>query len=242
MFRMSKRTPPLSIFFTPHVVSVERRTPAPDIRKEQDMSTTAISPAPAAESTAAGQPLTEQELKQARLLLEQTRNSVLGATHGLSTAQWNFKPAPDRWSIAQNLHHLVTVQERILGPIMGQLAEAPPPSAGRDCALIDAVVIHQFPTRLAKFQAPEAAQPAGQCDPQVALQTLRANYGRMLDRLESTPGLREHVLPSPPLKAVSNGTNEFMDGYQWILACAAHDERHAKQMLEVKADASFPER
>jgi hypothetical protein len=31
-----------------------------------------------------------------------------------------------------------------------------------------------------------------------------------------------------------------MDGYQWILAAAAHTERHAKQMLEVKADDDFP--
>ena len=29
-------------------------------------------------------------------------------------------------------------------------------------------------------------------------------------------------------------------GYQWVLAAAAHTERHAKQMLEIRADDNFP--
>ncbi len=33
-------------------------------------------------------------LKKGQLELE-------GATKGLSPAQWNFKPAPDRWSVAE---------------------------------------------------------------------------------------------------------------------------------------------
>jgi hypothetical protein len=32
-----------------------------------------------------------------------------------------------------------------------------------------------------------------------------------------------------------------MDGYQWILAAAARTERHTKQILEVKAEAGFPD-
>lgn len=54
--------------------------------------------------------------------------------------------------------------------------------------------------------------------------------------LASTPGLRDHAVDSPPLKAVSRGTNSVMDGDQWILAAAAHAERHT----EVIADDSFP--
>jgi hypothetical protein len=58
--------------------------------------------------------------------------------------------------------------------------------------------------------------------------------------LQSTPDLREHALEAPPLKVVTNGAYLWMDGYQWILAAAAHTERHTKQILEVKANPEFP--
>ena len=42
------------------------------------------------------------------------------------------------------------------------------------------------------------------------------------------------------MKALTNGRYETMDGYQWILAAAAHVQRHTNQMLEVKAHKNFP--
>ena len=44
--------------------------------------------------------------------------------------------------------------------------------------------------------------------------------------------LRAHVLLHPVLGP--------LDAYEWVLAVAAHTERHTKQILEVKADANFP--
>ena len=184
--------------------------------------------------------LTAQELDQARKFLEQTQNSVVGATRGLSDAQWKFKPAPDRWSIAENLDHIVIVQERVLGPVLDQLADAPAPPANRDYEQVDTIVVNRFPNRLAKFQAPEFVHPAGEINPSELLKRLVANYARLAECLESRPGLRQHVLPAAPLKAVSNGAYEVMDGYQWILAAAAHTERHTKQMLEVMAAPGYP--
>jgi len=199
--------------------------------------TAAATPAPAAASE---QKLTAQELDQARKFLEQTQNSVVGATKGLSEAQWRFKPAPDRWSIAENLEHIVIVQERVLGPILDQVAEAPAPAADRDREQVDKIVINQFSTRLDKFKAPEFVHPGDQINPSELLNRLAANYARLAECLDSRPGLRQHVVPAAPLKAVSKGAFELMDGYQWILAAAAHTERHAKQMLEVMAEAGYP--
>jgi hypothetical protein len=185
------------------------------------------------------QNLTQAELEQARLFLEQTQNAVIGATKGLSPAQWAFKPSADRWSVAENLDHIVIVLERVLGPITEQLANAPEPPSGVDREAVDAIVIHRFPTRLAKFQAPEFILPADQITPAELLDRLEANYRLLHARLE-TPGLRRHAIEALPLKAVSGGAFSFMDGYQWILAAAAHTERHAKQMLEVIAADEFP--
>jgi len=204
------------------------------------MTAQVLAETPGHATLSSDQKLTAEELDQARLFLEQTQNGIVGATKGLSEAQWRFKPTVDRWSIAENLDHIVIVQERVLGPILDQLANAPAPPADRDCKLVDAIVINHFPNRLAKFPAPESVRPLDQIAPSEILNRLTANFARLANCLESTPGLRQHAAPAPPLKAVSKGVFELMDGYQWILAAAAHTERHTKQILEVKADANFP--
>src|ERR1700758_771678 len=105
--------------------------------------TTPGATAPVAEKT-----LTPLEIEQARLFIHQARNAAVGAIKGLSDAQWRFRPAPDVWSIAENMDHMIFVQERVLGPVLGQLATAPPAQADRDCSQVDAVVINQFSNRL----------------------------------------------------------------------------------------------
>jgi DinB superfamily len=202
-----------------------------------EMNATVLAGAPAVISS--DRNLTAEELAQARLFLAQTKSALLGATRGLSDAQWRFKPAPERWSIVEILDHVVIVQERVLGPILDQLVHAPAPPADQDYKLVDAIVIHEFPTRLAKFSAPEFIHPVEHVGPSDLLDRLNANYARLAERLDSA-GLRQHVLEAPPLKAVTKGVFTVMDGYQWILAAAAHTERHAKQMLEVMADPHYP--
>lgn len=188
---------------------------------------------------AADPKIASPEFERARLYLEQTRNGVIGATKGLSPAQWKFKPAQDRWSIAEILEHIIVVQERVLGPVRDQLANAPPPPDG-DTQHVDAIIMNQFPDRTVKGNAPEMVQPTGRWSPDEALQRLASNYARLMDVLETAPDLREHAIDAPPLRFITNGDYEKMDGYQWILAAAAHAERHTKQILEVKAGPEFP--
>lgn len=107
------------------------------------------------------QSLTSAEIEQANLHLEQTRNLAIGAFAGLSEAQWRFKPAPEVWSIAENMEHVVFVQERLLGMVRDQIPKAPLAPADRDVQLVDAIIINHFPNRLAKFPSPEALHPKG---------------------------------------------------------------------------------
>ena len=194
----------------------------------------------AAATLAVAETLSSSELNQARLFLDEAHNGVAGAIKGLSEAQWTYKPAPGRWSIAEIVEHIIFVQDRVLGPLREQLAAAPAPSASRDNGTIDAIVINQFPSRLKKFQAPEFAHPRGGLELSDALRQLTTNRARTLEYLESSPDLRSHVVDAAPLKAVTSGGQQTMDGYQWILAASAHAARHTKQILEVMAEAGFP--
>jgi hypothetical protein len=185
--------------------------------------------------------LNAAEIAEARTALEAARDRVLAATAGLSEAQWNYAPASGGWSPASIVEHMVVIQELVLGPIAQGLAATPESSSG-DADTIDAIIKTRVAERSGRFSAPERVQPAGRWPPAEALDRLSANTQRLIERLESTPGLRKHRLPSPPLKAITGGEYELMDGYQWILTAAFHTDRHTNQLLEVKAEPGFPAR
>jgi hypothetical protein len=184
--------------------------------------------------------LTASEREQAHVYLQQTQNGITGAIKGLSAAQWNFTSAPDRWSIAGVVEHVIFVYDRVLGPAREQLAKAPPPPADRDHKLVDSIILAQFPNRLAKFPAPEMSHPAGRfTSPAEAIASLQKAYEGLNEYVES-PDLRQHALEAAPIKAITKGVYDSMDAYQWILAASAHCERHTKQILEIRADPNFP--
>lgn len=184
--------------------------------------------------------LESTDLAQARQYFADTRDRVAEASTGLSEAQWRFKPAPDRWSIAEILEHMVIVQERVLARMRDELAQAPAPEADRDSQAIDAIIFEKIPDRSMKAKAPAVLDPAGLWTVANTLERLSRNYERLTAFLESTPELREHVLDSPPLRFLTNGAYDSMDGYQWVITVAAHDQRHLNQILEVKEDSNYP--
>jgi uncharacterized damage-inducible protein DinB len=185
--------------------------------------------------------LSASEIEEGRAYLQRARDRALSATTGLSEEQWAYGRAADGWSVAGILEHMVIVQDLVLGPIADAL-DGTPETPGADSDTIDSIVKTQFQDRSRKFPAPERARPCGRWTPVEALERLSANTERLIERLGTTHGLRLHRVPAAPLKAISNGHYELMDGYQWLLAAAAHTERHVDQILEWKAQPGFPAR
>ena len=184
--------------------------------------------------------LQSTDIDQALEYFDKSRQRVVEATAGLSDAQWRFKPAPDRWSIAEILEHMVIVHERVLGRVREQLSQAPAPPEGRAYQLVDRIVMEKIPDRSIRAKAPDAIQPTGQWSQPDAMDRLFQNYECLAEVVRSSGDLREHWLDSPPLKIVTNGEFDKMDGYQWALTAAAHDQRHVNQILELKADVNYP--
>ena len=169
-----------------------------------------------------------------------THQHVIAVTTGLSDAQWRFKPAPDCWSIAEILEHMVLIEERVLGPIRTQLEQSPAPSADYDPAVVDRIVFEKLPDRSVKAKAPAGVNPSGEWTRADTLDRIARNYQRLAEFVQSTPGLRQHTLESPPLRFITNGAHTTMDGLQWAITAAAHDERHLRQIEELQALANYP--
>ncbi len=189
-------------------------------------------------STLAPSRLPEAELHQARLYIQQTRDELLGSIRLLTPAQWEFQPAPERWSAGQIVAHVIAIQERVIAKLRRDFADAPPPPPEQDCQMVDRIILHQFPNRLTRFPSP--IPPERPLEKTAAVRCYIENCAVFTGMLISMPGLRDHVLDAPPLKAISKGEYSVMDGYQWILAAAAHAGRHTRQILEVIADAACP--
>src|ERR1700730_6240430 len=113
----------------------------------------------AAARVAPAQEVTQAEKDRALQYLESTKKGVLEATKGLSEAQWNFKPAPDRWSVAQVMEHIAAAEDFIRDLVKEKVMMAPAGDAGRDVKKTDEGVLAMVPDRSTKVQAPEPLVP-----------------------------------------------------------------------------------
>jgi hypothetical protein len=179
-----------------------------------------------------GQALTETDKQKGAKYLEETRDGVVAATKGLSDAQMKFKSAPDRWSVAETLEHIVLVEDALLQNVSGNVMKASAGASDRDTAKIDAMVLAMIPDRTHKRQAQPQFVPTSRWTPEETMDHFLKSRAKTIAFLESTPDLREHATDSP--------LGQQLDAYEWLLFMGGHSARHTKQILEVKADPNFP--
>ncbi len=179
--------------------------------------------------------LSEQERKFALENLENSRKKFLNSISGLSEAQWKYKPAPDRWSIAECAEHIALTEQTIFQLVTEKImksdavARPTPPSPEADGAIVSAVK-----NRTTKATAPEFLRPSGRYPTREALiSDFNTSRDRTIAYVQKTQeDLRGHLSEHPLLKQ--------LDAYQWILLLSAHSERHTAQIEEVKASPGFP--
>ncbi len=183
-------------------------------------------------ATALAAPLEQGERDRAMSHLHATRKVFLDAIAGLSDAQWNFKPAADRWSIAECSEH-IAVSDDSLFELLQQVVKSPA-SPEKKSVVKDEYILRVLTDRSVKAKAPEFLQPKRRWPDR---DTLIAHFKQSRDRnivyIQTTEDdLRSHFMDHPLLKTI--------DGYQVMLLLSAHCERHTAQIDEVKADPHYP--
>lgn len=172
-------------------------------------------------SAAEKQKLTDQ--------LTEGLNRLLNTLASVEGDQWTFKPSPDDWSILENLEHIVIVEGRVHGRI-GTMPSAPPLETGVEM-MSEEQAVAVFERRDGRVPAPAAVLPTGQWTPEDALEKFKAARAKTLELVDA-PGLRGHVVSHPVCGP--------WDGYRWMLAAAAHANRHEAQIREVMSRPEFP--
>ena len=139
------------------------------------------------------QETTQADKDKALAYLESTKKGVLDATKGLSEAQWNFKPAPDKWSVAECVEHIAAAEDFIRGMAVDKVMKAPA-APDRDIAKIDAGIMAMIPDRSQKAQAPDELKPTNRFgSPEGSLKHFAESRTATENFLKDTPDLRAHA-------------------------------------------------
>ncbi|QEC78431.1 DinB family protein [Mucilaginibacter ginsenosidivorax] len=178
--------------------------------------------------------ITSQEREKAMQLLTQTESGVFDAVKGLSEAQLNFKPAADKWSVADCIKHIAAAEKELWAMAEPTLAQPANSEKRAEIKFTDDDLIKAVEDRTHKSKTFAALEPANSPYKTVAeaLTAFKSNREKLIAFIKNTKtDLRNHVLVLPV------GT---YDSYQFILLIAAHSNRHTQQINEVKGDVGFP--
>jgi uncharacterized damage-inducible protein DinB len=184
-------------------------------------------------STLAAAPITQSDRDKLIQDLERSRKIFLNAIADVKTeAQWNYKPAPDRWSVAECAAHIVAAEEYFRQNVREALKNPSLPAAQQSDAG-DAMLSKMMRDRSQRFQAPAALEPTGKVKPKAqTIADFETTRAETLKYARSTQDpLREHGAGTAP---------NISSAYQMLLMLSGHTERHTAQLLEVKASAGYP--
>ena len=178
------------------------------------------------------QPLTQGERNFAMSDLHATRKLFLDSMAGLSPEQWKFKPAPDRWSVAEIAEHVV-LSEDAMSQWARQVLASPAVASRTVDRAADVKVLTRMADRSTKAQAPSEIRPTGRwATPAALAQEFRLRRDRTIEYLQTT---------QDPLRAhVTKWGTDTVDAYQVLLMISGHTQRHLAQINEVKADPRYP--
>jgi hypothetical protein len=187
-------------------------------------------------STAAAQSDSLSSADRARIVrdLEQSNQRFHASIEGLTPAQWNFKPAPARWSIAEVSEHLTLVEQGLGGLVRTGLTPIPRFSAD-SAGKLEAAVRGLYGDRTRKMNSPEGFVPTGQYASQAEL--VSAYDAARRTNLEFLRTTRE------PLRARGSEHPAFggpIDAAHWLVVIGAHMDRHIQQIEEVKRAEGYP--
>lgn len=181
-------------------------------------------------SSMTAEPLKQGERDRAMSYLHATRKQFLDIVTTVTAEQLRFKPAANRWSIAEIAEHLTLVEDSVYEAAQTALLRPPTePNPGLDEKIQQGVA-----SRARRVQAPEGFVPAGRWTTAAELAgEFKTRRDRNIEFIQTTSAeMRRHALPHPALGP--------LDAYQWFLFAAAHADRHIQQMREVAADPAFP--
>lgn len=159
-----------------------------------------------------------------RSKLQQSRSGLLEAAALVSAGQWQQRPGPGRWSAAEVLSHLTTVELRIQEGLGTMLAHEPKPVPFWRRFHIPPKLSEY---RLIKVKTPLPLDTSVLAEKEPMLEKYGAIRTRTYEMLEANAklDLRRWRWPHPFFGSIN--------GRDWFVVIACHEVRHTKQLREI---------
>jgi uncharacterized damage-inducible protein DinB len=159
-------------------------------------------------------------------LLDTEREGLLAAVHRVPEDLRDRRPAAMRWSIAEVLEHLATV-ERGIAKLIATRGRQPSAPDAPAAVPLDAERVARLRNRGERIEAPERVRPTGKVAAAEALTALSA----------ARAALRQAVADADPVLLERNTHPHAVLGplclRDWAQFVAHHEARHAAQILEI---------
>jgi len=158
----------------------------------------------------------------------------------LNPSQLNWKPSPERWSVAQCFDHLLTSNRGYLPIFDSVLAgrkrtfwESMPLLPGLGAKLL---IKSLDPATTRKLKAPKNFQPAESDIRATVIDDFVEQQRLIVEKMKATQHLDvdQIIITSPALSVV---TYSLMDAYRVIVV---HEARHFQQAKRVTEEPAFP--
>ena len=178
--------------------------------------------------------ITNQERRFLIDQLKESRAAVQKTVEGLSEKQWNFKPAPEKWSIKECLQHIVLTESYWWNRADALLKQQANSDKKLGSKIKDQEILTILSGKDQKLQASEnfkSLKNQWKSAEEILDAFKRQRNGIIKYAKTSTDDMRNYVLKMP----VGN-----IDAYQMLLYIPAYTKRQTLQIEEIKADPAFP--
>jgi hypothetical protein len=168
-------------------------------------------------------------------------------THGLTNAQFNWRPEAGRWSIAECVSHLVIVDRGDIAPLRAAIEKGRAQNQTGEGPYEYGFLARKFVSSMdlpvkKKFKAPKYYAPPPESELEKTMAEYRRTAGEIRALAISANGLHLGKLKSelPQLPGVLRAIIKMPLGARLALM-VAHDRRHLWQAEQVRQDARFPQ-
>lgn len=163
-------------------------------------------------------------MKKVFTRLDATHQRLLDILTPLDAQRFAQRPAPNEWSVAEVVHHLCLVEERVIRELEQGLTQPP-----QRLSLLDRLIPYSLLVghRVVRVKAPKDVEPLDAPPKEIVIE----NYNRLRQTIKALS--EEHGRERLSGVVLQHPFLGKLNGVKAVRLVGYHEERHYKQIQEI---------